>query len=337
MVALLLLVAVLAPTAATTVAAESGEQDKAATPEVNAPALPGFTRDWRDNEAWYDGKAEVAVYDATRVIYGQRREYQARLFTNKEYVDPFTRTKATSQDVKGAFEVFKHHMREDIPTENYTYHYSTMAYAATSDLRPVKLDMGSQEDCGATFKQFWLPDGVNREGGGDWVQHSYFPREGRAEGVVVAAADPDATPLVFQDTLSLVLRGYSFESPPESLKLRMIPDQTWTHLTDAAPVEVSVQYVGRETLTLPIGEIEAHHVRVPLQAGAASAGDSANPGVDADGTGMIQHDYWFATDGSAPMLHALVQYAGPDPAGNPVTLRLRSLDRAAYWARGGGE
>ena len=325
----------------------------AATP---AAAQPTLTREWRDSDVWYDGKAEVAVYDATRVIYGQRREYTATLYTNKEYLDPSTRTKASSSDIEGAVEVFKHHMREDIPTENYKYHYSTMTYVGTEDMKAWKLDMGSQEDCGATFKQFWArgaAEGAEAAEGGEqlggespgrereraeepgvqWHQYSYFPNEGHQAGLIATAEEGDAGPLVFQDALSLILRGYPFKNPSERMMLGMVPDQTWTKLTDVEPVGVGVRYVGRETLRLPMGEVEAYHVQVPLQAEAALAGDASREGGGGEGGGMIQHDYWFAVDGSPPMLHALVQYAGPDPAGNPITLRLRSLERRAYWER----
>ena len=70
-----------------------------------------LTRAWRDDPVWYDGQAEVAVYDATRTIYGKLRHYTATLYTNKEHASPTTFTK--SADDRGRA-VFKQHLRENI-------------------------------------------------------------------------------------------------------------------------------------------------------------------------------------------------------------------------------
>ena len=264
--------------------------------EPVADPFADFTRAWRDNPVWHDGLAECAVYDATRTIYGQQRDYSARIFTNKEIASPETFTK--SADGKGR-SVFKHHIREDVPTRNYTYHFSTMAYVGTDDLKSLKLDMGSQEDCGATFKQY-----VNHAGTLRWRQQSYFPDEGERSGEFTPGKH-----FAFQDALTLILRGYPFNNPPETLELQMLRDQTDTHLT--LPDELStgvtiVQYRGEETLDLPIGEVKAHHLVVWLA-----------PDWD-------EH-YWFASDES--MLHVLVQHEGRWG----VTYRLKELQRRAYW------
>jgi hypothetical protein len=261
-------------------------------------AFAAFTRDWRDDDAWHDGKAECAVYDATREVYSQVRAYQAVLYTNHELADPQTKTKSARNTGRA---VFKHHLREDIPTENYTYHYSTMGYIGAADLKSLKIDMGSQEDCGATFKQF-----INHGGEMTWAQFSYFPDEGRREG---AAAPP--VNFAFQDALSFILRGYPFERPVE-MTLMLLPDQTSNRLTPTQAQPHRVRYLGRETLDVPLGRFEAHHVE-------------ASP-VTGDGS---SHDYWFAADTSPPMMHVMLRYEGP----GGQTYALRKLERRAYWQR----
>ncbi len=256
----------------------------------------GFTRAWRENPVWHDGQAECAVYDATRTIYGQPRQYTARIFTNKETASPETFTK--SADGKGR-PVFKHHVRDDVPTKNYTYHFSTMTYVGTDDLKSLKLDMGSQEDCGATFKQY-----VNHAGTLHWRQLSYFPNEGERSGEMTPGSH-----FAFQDALSLILRGYPFDDPPKTLELQMLRDQTDTHLTlpdELASGVTIVKYRGEETLDLPIGEVKAHHLVMWL------APD-------------WEEHYWFAADEA--MLHVLVQYEGS----RGVTYRLKEVQRRAYW------
>ena len=261
-----------------------------------------FTRHWRDDPIWHDGQAEVAIYDATRTIYGKPRPYTARLYTNKEQASRDTKTKS---DTGRGRPVFKHHLREDIETENYTYHYSTMCYVGTADLKSLKIDMGSQEDCGATFKQF-----VNHAGTLEWHQFSYFPREGHTRGSYRPPAN-----LAYQDALSLILRGYPFDEPTDPIELALVVDQTATRRTAAEPSVATVHYGGRETLDLPIGRVETHR----LQARAKNH----------EGSATLDHDYWFAAEGNAPWLHVMVQYVGP----GGVTFKLREHKRWAYWER----
>src|SRR5690606_20618065 len=102
--------------------------------------IAAFDHAWEDDRAWHDGKAEVARYDATRTIYGKVRHHVATLYTNRELADAAP-TFTKSSDNRGR-SVFKHHLREDIQTENYAYHYSTMAYVGTRDFKSLKLDVG---------------------------------------------------------------------------------------------------------------------------------------------------------------------------------------------------
>lgn len=275
----------------------------AAVQESDADPFAGFTRAWRDDPVWYDGKAECAVYDATRTVYGKERRYTARIYTDKEVASPVTFTK--SADGTGRA-VFKHHVRDDIPTENYTYYYSTMVYVGTDDLKSLKLDMGSQEDCGATFKQY-----VNHAGSLSWDQFSYFPNEGHKRGGYTPAAG-----FVFQDALSLVLRGYPFDDPPDTLHVDAVPDQTNTRLSESRPLKSIITYEGVETLELPIGEVRAHHVRFYH--------DEFPKGEYRLGIPQM-HDYWFAADPA--LRHVMVQYRGPDGQ----SYRLRAVERRAYW------
>lgn len=263
-----------------------------------AGPLAGFDHGWENDPAWYDGKAECAVYDATRTIYGKQRSYEARLYTNKEVASPETFTKSATGEGR---EVFKHHLREDIPTENYAYHYSTMAYVGTEDLKSLKLDMGSQEDCGASFKQV-----INHAGELAWQQFAYFPQMGHRDG----AFEPPAG-FVFQDALSVVLRGYPFEQAAP-VRLWVMPDQTTTKWGPVEPRQVVVAYEGKETLDLPAGSTEAHHLSVtPVEGDGAAA----------------RHDYWFAADPATQ--HIMVQYEGPEG----LSYRLQSVERRAYWER----
>jgi len=267
--------------------------------QAEAGPFDSFTRDWRDDPVWYDGLAECAVYDATRTIYGKQRHYTARIFTNKERASLETFTKSADGSGGTGREVFKFHVRDDIPTENYTYHYSTMAYVGADDLKSLKLDMGSQEDCGATFKQY-----INHAGTLTWDQHSYFPNEGARSG--------ELTPkkyFAFQNALPLILRGYPFDDPPKTLELQLLRDQTDTHLTlpnELATGVAVVQYRGLDRLGIPDEASEAHHLVLFIA-----------PDREAH--------YWFAAD--PELRHVMVRYDNADG----YSYVLKSVERRAYW------
>jgi hypothetical protein len=254
---------------------------------------------WRTDPAWYDGQAEVAVYEAEREVYGAVRRYRATVYTNKEMVDP--RTACKSEDGKG-LEVFKQHWRERIPTPNYDYDYSTMSYTLAADLAPFKLSMSSQEDCGASLKELWRDE----EGRFLWQSSNYFPGGGNKSGKLTNAKN-----LAFEDALTLVLRGYDFEHPAERT-LALVPFQRFNIATSLEPIEARVRYVGKKELDLPVGKLQAHELGLY------------------DGKGQLLASYWFHADGAAPWLHALVQWERP---AQKIRCRLASLTRKAYWKR----
>ncbi|WP_428387849.1 hypothetical protein [Mucisphaera sp.] len=265
--------------------------------------LDELSTGWRVDAVWYDGLAEIAKYEASRAIYGQPRSYTARIFTNKERYSSATTTKAGGSEGR---EVFKHHRRDDVPTPNYLYHFSTMAYVDTRSLEPVKLEMSSQEDCGATFKQY-VVDGRRMR----FLQSSYFPGEGLRQDS--ERIDDDET--VFFDSLTLVLRSFPFGSG-EEIRLEAIPPQMDTRLTPAEPLEVVVREAGTEVLALPVGEVLAHRLEVTL---AEAVGGSRT------------YDYWFAAEGTYVAdgvgLHVLVKHRGPWG----LSLDLKGLERGSYW------
>jgi len=261
--------------------------------------VPGVADDWRMDPVWYDGQAEVALYECEREVYGAVRKYQATVYTNKENVDP--RTSCKSEDGKG-LEVFKHHWRERIPTPNYDYVYSTMSYTLTAGLAPFKLTMSSQEDCGASLKEIWRDE----QGRFLWNSSNYFPGGGQKSGKLGQAKE-----LAFEDALTLALRGYDFDHPVERT-LALVPFQRFNIQTQLEPIEAHVRYLGKQELELPIGKVRAHELGL------------------FDGRGQRIAGYWFHSDGAAPWLHVLVQWERP---AQKIRARLVSLGRKAYWKR----
>jgi hypothetical protein len=267
----------------------------ACAPSRRNLAFPGGDGAWRASELWRDGKAEKCVYAATRVIYGEPRSYRAIAYTNVEHYDASTTTKSSG----GGREVFKHHWSESVPTENYDYHFSTCTYSDVNSLAAVKLTAGTQEDCGASFKQVWLA-------GSEFVYWDsvYFPGAGVRSGTLGAASD-----VHFVDELALLLRDYDFAARP-SFELNVVRSQKSTRQVPFEPVVAQITYVAQESLELGVGSLDAHHLRARI------AGET--------------FDYWFAAQAQAPWMHVLVRHE--DSSG--VRFELVEMQRTAYWERG---
>jgi len=270
---------------------------------VNA-GRPSEIAAWRSDAAWNRGPAEWAVYDAKRTIYGESRSYTATLWTNTEHLDSTTGIKIDDGGARNAIRVFKHNLSEIIPAGNYDYRFLTTAYVGVDTLTPVVLTMSSQEDCGATFRRFFARDRrVHVE------DHCYFPGTGHRQ-----ANWPLRDDIVFHDMLSLVLRDYPFPAEaidaPEPRVIRLVADQTTNLAPPLEPAPATIEYVGLERLDLPIGTIDAHHLRVrhELMGGASES------------------NYWMAAD--PDLLHVMVRHDGP----YDVRYELKDLGWWAYWA-----
>jgi len=279
--------------------------------DSTAPATGSQTeqRSWRTDPAWYQGKAEWALYDAERFIYGEARSYEATIFTNKQHMETREghRVKADRQS-SSTVEVFKHNVSEIIPTDNYDYRFLTTSFVRTDTLEPFKLVMSSQEDCGATYKQITFEGG---DGGQvDAISHCYFPETGdRNDSYRLPGKSKH---FHMHDDLTLALRDFPFDDPASAdVMMKIIADQTHTRPTPTVIAEAQIHYEGRETISVPYGTLETHHLRITHE-----------PMND-----MGESHYWFAAD-EANMRHVLVQYEGP----YGVKYRLKRLDWWAYWA-----
>lgn len=257
------------------------------------------TGDWSRDPAWFQGKAEWALYDAQRAIYGKQRAYEATLFTNTQLMDPKTSTKC-NQNVSGAIEVFKLNLSEQIPTENYVYRFLTTSFVHRADLSLYKLTTSTQEDCGSTFGQF-----LDEGNGVTFQQYNYFPGPGQANGNLGSS-----TELTFFNALPLTLRNFPFptdQTTPTTIKVNLIADQTTTKRPNNKSRQATITYEGREKLTVPIGAIWTHHLSLIME------GDDARQATH----------FWMAEDAR----HVMVKYTNP----NGTSYRLKRLAWWAYW------
>lgn len=255
---------------------------------------------WRTDSAWHQGKAESALYEAERVIYGEKRRYETAIYTNAEHVDPATTTKAEDWRAPGMIPVFKHTVSQTIPTENYDYRFLMSGSVRADDLSPYKLTSTSQEDCGTSFREFLI-----RDGRVEAMQSSYFPGAGHSKAEF---RTPESVAL--HDLLSLTLRDFPFDAETHPTQmLELIPSQYDNRQTKLKPAPARVEYVKRETIDVPYGSVDAHRLRVHHEE---------------DG-GATESYYWFAA--KPDMRRVLVKYCGP----YGMHWQLKRLDWYAYW------
>ena len=146
----------------------------------------------------------------------------------------------------------------------------------------------------------------------DATSFDYHPDQGESSETYAASSS-----LAFQDSLSLTLRDYPFDATEKPvLKLDLVPDQTTPQVAPLKPDRATVHYIARETITVPYGSIETHHLRV----------EHARDGR------TTQSDYWFAAPApgsqNGDMLNVMVKYEGP----HGVKYELKRLDWWAYWS-----
>ncbi|MGV3504343.1 MAG: hypothetical protein ACO1O1_11590 [Adhaeribacter sp.] len=160
-----------------------------------------FTSDWAANSLWDDGLAEVATYQAERVIYNRNRQFDYVLITVKEDFNKAYDVKTDRYDRKDLFAVMKVNQFCRIPTENYPYHYMTSLFFRRSNpLNLHKLTSSSQEWCGNTFKAI-TPVGNRLE----FSYNSYWDGQGMGKMTLNKA-------LLFEDQLPYSLRSLKFKA-----------------------------------------------------------------------------------------------------------------------------
>lgn len=183
----------------------TGCESNASAPASSEPAgqpltTPSFVNpDWAKNEMWYDGKAEVAVYDAERVIYGKVRRFEYTFATVKEDHNRAFNVKTDDYNRSDLFGVMKVNMFARIETDNYPYHFLTSVFFPSDNpYHLYKLTNGSQEWCGNTFKEFLRnPEGIA------YTWHSYWDGQGDGHARLEAQT-------VFEDQLPYTLRALNF-------------------------------------------------------------------------------------------------------------------------------
>ena len=162
-------------------------------------AAEHFNPRWAMDARWEQGTAEVAKYQAQRVVYQKPRDFEYALILVKETFNQEFDTKTDDYERDDLFDVMKVNKFARIPTDNYPYHYMTSVFFRREQPAKVhKLTNSSQEWCGTTAKYF-LDQGRKYEFG----YNSYWDGQG------VGEMDVDGG-IMFEDQLSYSLRALDF-------------------------------------------------------------------------------------------------------------------------------
>lgn len=268
-----------------------------APPPAGLPIDPAFAA----SPVWDDGKAEVAHYEAHRVVYGIDRSFETTLITVKEEFDARTAVKADEPyEGRTLTTVLKLNIVSRIPTTNYPYDYLTSIFVRRDDPRVlVKAAGSSQEWCGTTFKEVVTWDGPPR-----LLFHSYF--DGQADGSHPIELD---TGRLLEDQLLLVMRAVA--PPSGEGTLVAVHESLISNAVPRAPAArlLSLVNAGEETVLTPAGRFET--TRYDLRDGTAKAGAVLS--------------YWI----EKASRRALVRFTAADGR----SLLLKEITRRDYWSR----
>ena len=248
---------------------------------------------------WYDGKAEVARYRATRRHYGKLREFDLTLIQVKEDFHSERLVKSDDPAAAATIPVMKTHIVYDMPTENYDYHMAASIFTRLEQPAvPVKFVSTSHEYCGITTKLLDLK-GERPQ----FVHHSYFEPEHDAR-----------TPLqwpqhgVLEEQLFLLVRTLPLTSG-YSQPLRVLTRQLTSRAEQLEWRAMTLQVAGERTVQ------DAHQTDYPTWHITLTPHDRTDPVMTFD----VERDY----------PHRLIAHTGPDD----FTLRLDKMARWAYWNR----
>lgn len=181
-------------------------------------SLPVFSDAFSDY--WYNGKAEIAVYDLEQSRYGEQRNGEAVLifvtepFSKKDHVK-LDNPQAAGKD---RATVLKMNRTKSFFTGIYPYSIMTSAFAEVGTGRVLKATTSVQEWCG----QVYLQANDTGKGGYEVESFSYFQSEGDQEGKLSKTELSEG--VMLQLRLNKLKEGtYSITPPQESSRLLHYP------------------------------------------------------------------------------------------------------------------
>jgi hypothetical protein len=210
--------------------------------------MPHFDEQWAMNKYWEDGLAEVATYDAERVVYKKKRQFEYTLITVKEEFNQEFNVKTDDYQRPDLFPVMKVNAFCQIPTDQYPYHYLTsLFFRRDQPVALYKMTTSSQEWCGNTFKAI-VDDGVNFKENYNsyWDQQGTGSRDLRRNVLLEDALPYSLRTLRFGqqtafDLVVMALQQTSKATPPEYYNAHLSTTEAAAGDTPAPAWRVAVQ------------------------------------------------------------------------------------------------
>lgn len=173
-------------------------------PAITRAAPPPFTdRLLRDEAFWGDGRAEIAIFDATESRYGVVRPAEVRHILVRENFAADERVKADDWRAPGAYPVIKLVQTLNIPVGTYHYDQGHTAFWRVADGALIKFTHATNDSCGLTYKQGdLLPDEAT------WRYRAFTYWEGMSE---TDRRVPAPSGALFYDELPFKLRLLDWE------------------------------------------------------------------------------------------------------------------------------
>lgn len=259
---------------------------------------------WGAAPLWDDGQAEVAEYDASRIVYGAPRPHTAHLITVYEDLNREFYVKADwPYGQKPVLRALRQTQFFRILTPHGEVGHAVMVFLGRDDLSsPLRLRMSSQDWTGSTWKDFqlWGPRP-------QLLYNSYWDGEGAGERPLEAGRD-----VYYEEQLYLLLRGLPFADVLGVVSFRLADNQT---TTNARPVTVS-------DAVLVVSHPD-EDVTVP--AGTWALEDVWRVTVETQDRRILRYDF------TEQEPHTLLRFSHSDGR----HLELRSVRRHAYWKSGG--
>ena len=209
------------------------------------------------NAYWFDGTAEINLYDATLVVYGQPRQADevAHIIVTEDHLAEAL-VKADDPNRSGLVPMLKFNYTTEVRTGVYTYRQMLSFFFERATARAAKMTLTHNEWCGNTFKQL-----VNFRGRSSYDYNTYW--EGGGDGRFEVDFPPD---LVIYDSLPVQLRAVRFAEGIEA-DLRLLPRQLTSRASEPRFTEAKLRVGSRGPLEVPAGRFDSFAVELEHQAG----------------------------------------------------------------------
>lgn len=252
---------------------------------------------WIENATWYDGTAEINLYDATLVKYGQPREADelVHIFVTESH-DEDLLVKADDWRRPGLVPILKFNYVTSVRTGVYRYEQMLSFFFDRRDLHLAKMTLSSHEWCGNTFKE--LVNFGDRE---SFDFNTYWDGQGNGSYEVDLPED-----LVVYESLPGQLRALRFADGLEA-SFPLLPTQLSSRVAPLSWTRATVRVTGRGEVDVPAGTFDAWTLELEHAGGQDT----------------------FAFEADFPHRMLSWRQASGD------SFRLKTSKKMAYWAKAG--